>query len=104
MRQKVNRSVGCLQKGGHLCEFPEFFRWRGHDQKYVCAGRLLMKGINTLEKFGGFRIRGHLYKAVSYNFVVHIFKGSPYTFLSLPELKSVDQYISTYVEIVKNYI
>ena len=33
---------------------------------------------NRVEKFGGFKIGGHLYKAVTYNIVIHIFKGSPY--------------------------
>ena len=33
---------------------------------------------NRVEKFGSFRIGGHLYKAVTYNIVIHIFKGSPY--------------------------
>ena len=33
---------------------------------------------NRVEKFGGFEIGGHLYKAVTYNIVIHIFKGSPY--------------------------
>ena len=31
---------------------------------------------NRVEKFGSFRIGGHLYKAVTYNIVIHIFKGS----------------------------
>ena len=33
---------------------------------------------NRVEKFGSFRIGGHLYKVVTYNIVIHIFKGSPY--------------------------
>ena len=33
---------------------------------------------NRVEKFGGLRIGGNLYKAVSCNIVIHVFKGSPY--------------------------
>ena len=49
---------------------------RGDPQKYAFAGYTCK--ANGLEKFGGFRIGGHLYKAVSYNIVTHIFKGSPH--------------------------
>ena len=55
-----------------------------------------------MKKFGGFRIGGHLYKAVTYN-LSYIFLKVVLTSKSLPELKSVDQF-SAYVKIINKYI
>ena len=73
MRQKVGWS---LIKGGHLREIPEFFWWREATTRNMSA--FAGYRANRVEKFGGFRIGRHLYKAVTYNIVIHIFKGSPY--------------------------
>ena len=73
MRQKVNRSVGRLQEVVIYVRVPSFYG--GERRRPEIRLRLR---ANSVEKFGGFRIGSHLYKAVTYNFVIHIFKGSPY--------------------------
>ena len=57
---------------------------------------------NSVEKFGGFRMEGHLYKAVTYN-LSYTFLKVVLTSKSLPELKSVDQF-SAYEKIINKYI
>ena len=43
----------------------------------ICLRSQAAKLIES-KNLGFFRIGGNLYKAVSYNIVIHIFKGSPY--------------------------
>ena len=65
-----------LTRGGHLLESLEFLWLREATTRNTFA--LAGYKANLVEKLGGFRIGSHLYKAVTYNFVIHIFIGSPY--------------------------
>ena len=84
MRQKVSRSVGRLQE---VVVYVSFLFLRSQAVKLI-----------NWKKIGGFRIGGHLYKAVTYNFVMHIFKGSPYFLVS----SGIEICRSIYFDICKN--
>ena len=69
MRQKVTRSVGRLQNVVIYVRFPSFSG--GERQRPEIR-------LRSRKNMGVFRIGCHLYKEVTYNFVILIFKGSPY--------------------------
>ena len=79
MRQKVNRSVGRLQNVVIYVRFPSFScgERRRPEIRLRSQATTATKLIER-KNMGVFRIGCHLYKAVTYNFVTLIFKGSPY--------------------------
>ena len=76
MRQKVNRSVGGLQKVVIYVRFTSFSGGERRRPEVRLLSQVERKNMTV------FRIGCHLYKAVTYNFVILILKCGPYFHVS----------------------